>query len=258
MERSMGDMNLRDCLIYLDDIVVFSSTFEEHVQTLEAVFKRLKVNNLKLKVSKCEFFKREVTYLGHIVSEGGIQTDPSKIDAVKTWPVRKTVKAVRMFLGLTGYYRRFVHGYASVVRPINDLLFGHPTNKTAVKCRKPANKPTTFVWGQEQQEAFQSVIDRLTQPPVLTYAGYRFPFNLHTDASTTGAVLYQTQNGKDHVVSYTSRSLKPAERNYPAHKLEVLALKWTLTDKFEPQKYGKVNRKVQEEPQAEAAANPRH
>ena len=133
MERSMGDINLRDCLIYLDDIVVFSSTFEEHIDRLEAVFKRLKRNNLKLKASKCEFFKREVTYLGLVVSQEGIQTDPSKIDAVKTWPVPKTVKEVRMFLGFTGYYRRFVKGYASIVRPLNDLLIGHPTNKAAVK-----------------------------------------------------------------------------------------------------------------------------
>ena len=116
MERSMGDINLRDCLIYLDDIVVFSTTFEEHVDRLEAVFKRLKRNNLKLKASKCEFFKREVTYLGHVVSQEGIQTDPSKIDAVKTWPVPKTVKEVLMFLGFTGYYRTFVKGFLHNLR----------------------------------------------------------------------------------------------------------------------------------------------
>ena len=240
MERSMGDINLRDCLIYLDDIVVFSSTFEEHVDRLEAVFKRLKRNNLKLKASKCEFFKREVTYLGHVVSQEGIQTDPSKIDAVKTWPVPKTVKEVRMFLGFTGYYRRFVKGYASIVRPLNDLLIGHPTNKAAAKDQKGNNKPPPFVWGNEQQTAFETVIDKLTEPPVLAYADYRLPFKLHTDASTSGlgAVLYQTQDGIDRVVAYASRSLKPAEKNYPAHKLEFLALKWAVTDKFHDYLYG--------------------
>ena len=121
--------------------MVFSSTFEEHVQRLEAVFERLQVNNLKLKASKCEFFKREVTYLGHVVSAEGIKTDPSKTEAVQTWPVPKTVKEVRMFPGFTGYYRRFIKGYASIARPLNDLLVGHPTNKTAAKGRKPANKP---------------------------------------------------------------------------------------------------------------------
>ena len=240
MERCMGDMNLRDCLIYLDDIVVFSTTFEEHVERLEAVFRRLQTNNLKLKASKCEFFKREVTYLGHVVSEEGIRTDPTKTEAVLNWPVPKTVKEVRMFLGFTGYYRRFVKGYASIVRPLNDLLIGHPTNKKAKKGRKPKNKPSAFTWGQEQEQAFRTIIDRLTHPPVLAYADYKLPFKLHTDASTTGlgAVLYQRQNGVDKVVAYASRSLKPAEKNYPAHKLEFLALKWAVTDKFHDYLYG--------------------
>ena len=145
-----------------------------------------------------------------------------------------------MFLGFTGYYRRFVQGYASIVRPLNDLLIGHPTNKKAEKDMKSTTKPTQFVWGEEQQRAFQTVIDRLTQPPVLAYADYRLPFKLHTDASTSGlgAVLYQTQNGIDRVVAYASRSLKPAEKNYPAHKLEFLALKWAVTDKFHDYLYG--------------------
>ena len=195
MERYMGDMNLRDCLIYLDDIVVFSSTFEEHIERLESVFRRLQTNNLKLKASKCEFFRREVTYLGHVVSEAGIRTDPSKIEAVLNWPEPKTVKEVRKFLGFTGYYRRFVKGYASIVRPLNDLLIGHPTNKKAKKGKKPKSKPTVFQWGVEQQEAFRTIIERLTQPPVLAYADYRLPFRLYTDASSSGlgAVLYQRQ-----------------------------------------------------------------
>ncbi|MEW8316224.1 MAG: reverse transcriptase domain-containing protein [Candidatus Thiodiazotropha endolucinida] len=240
MERCMGDMNLRDCLIYLDDIVVFSITFEQHIERLEAVFRRLQTNNLKLKASKCEFFKRAVTYLGHVVSEEGICTDPTKTEAVLNWPVPKSVKEVRMFLGFTGYYRRFVKGYASIVRPLNDLLIGHPTNKKAKKGRKPKCKPSDFVWGQEQEQAFRTIIERLTHPPVLAYADYKLPFKLHTDASSTGlgAVLYQQQDGRDRVVAYASRSLKPAEKNYPAHKLEFLALKWAVTDKYHDYLYG--------------------
>ena len=191
----MGDMNLRDCLIYLDDIVVFSTTFQEHIERLEAVFRRLQMNNLKLKESKCEFFKREVTYLGQVVSEEGIHTDTA--EAVLNWPVPKTVKQVRMFLGFTGYYRRFVKGYASIVHPLNDLLIGHPTNKKAKKGRKPKSKPSDFVWGQEQELAFPTIIERLTHPPVLAYVDYKPPFKLHTDASSTGlgAVLFQHQDG---------------------------------------------------------------
>ena len=93
----MGDMNLRDCLIYLDDIVVFSSSFGKHLERLEAVFKRLQINNLKLKASNCEFLKRDCSYLGHVVSEQVINTDPSKIETVHNWPVPRNVKETRMF-----------------------------------------------------------------------------------------------------------------------------------------------------------------
>ena len=242
MERCMGDMNLRDCLIYLDDIVVFSATFEEHLERLEAVFERLQTNHLKLKASKCEFFRRQITYLGHVVSENGIQADPTKIEAVTRWPEPKFVKELRMFLGFTGYYRRFVKGYASIVRPLNDLLVGHPTNPKTKTGKKKSNKskPTQFVWGDEQKKAFREIIDILTHPPILAYADYRLPFKLHTDASCSGlgAVLYQQQDGVDRVVAYASRSLKPSERNYPAHKLEFLALKWAVTEKFNDYLYG--------------------
>ena len=238
MERCMGDLNLRDCLIYLDDIIIFSSTFEEHVERLQAVFERLAEHNLKLKPSKCELFKERVSYLGHVVSEKGIHTDPTKIEAVKTWPVPKNVKDVRRFLGFTGYYRKFIQGFAAIARPLNDLLVGIATNSKARK--KPAKKKMSFEWGPEQQNSFDIIIDKLTNPPVLAYANYSIPFKVHTDASTSGlgAVLYQTQEGVDRVIAYASRSLKPSERNYPAHKLEFLALKWCVTEKFHEYLYG--------------------
>ena len=233
MERAMGELNLRDCLIYLDDIIIFSDTFEQHLDRLEAVFERLHTYNLKLKASKCEFFKPEVTYLGHVVSEDGIKTDAEKIRVLKDWPIPKCLKDVRKFLGFAGYYRRFVKGFASVVRPLNDLLVGYST-------KKPAKKKTPFKWEAPQQEAFETVIEKLSNPPVLAYADYRLPFKLHTDASCSGlgAVLYQCQDGLDRVIAYASRSLKPSERNYPAHKLEFLALKWAVTDKFHDYLYG--------------------
>ena len=126
----MGDLNFRDCLINLDDIVIFSSTFQEHLEHLEAVISRLAEHNLKLKASKCEFLKSEVTYLGHVVSEEGIQTDPEKFKAIRTWTVPRNVKKVRSFLGFTRYYRRFIKNYASIARPLNGLLVGHCANKT--------------------------------------------------------------------------------------------------------------------------------
>ena len=162
MERCIGELNLRECLIYLDDIIIFSTTFEEHLQRLQAVFERLKEHNLKLKPSKCELFREKVTYLGHVVSEAGIETGPTKIEAIKSWPIPKSNKDVRRFLGFTSYYRRFIKGFASLARPLNDLLVGHSTNPKVRK--KTSRKPAAFEWGEEQQSSVDAIIDKLTNP----------------------------------------------------------------------------------------------
>ena len=164
--------------------------------------------------------------------------DPAKTEAVRDWPIPKSTKDVRKFLGFTGYYRRFVKGYAAIARPLNNLLVVHSTNPEAKM--KASVKPTPFMRGVEQQRRFDTIIDRLTSPPVLGYADYRLPFSLHTDASGTGlgAALYQRQDGVNRVMYYASRSLKPAEKNYPAHKLEFLALKWAVSEKFHDYLYG--------------------
>ena len=136
MERCMGEMNLKECLIFLDDILVFSQNFEEHLERLEADFSRLKQHGLKLKPSKCEFFKTKVIYLGHVVSHSGVEPDPYKISALALWPDSDNVKALRSFLGFTGYYRHFVKDYAKIVKPLNDLLVGHPTQKPVSKKKR--------------------------------------------------------------------------------------------------------------------------
>ncbi|MEW8546424.1 MAG: ribonuclease H family protein, partial [Candidatus Thiodiazotropha sp.] len=168
----------------------------------------------------------------------GIETDPAKLEAVRSWPVPKSVKDVRRFLGFTGYYRRFIEGFAAIARPLNNLLIGHATNPKVKK--KSAQKRVPFKWGVEEQVSFDTIIDRLTNPPVLAYADYSLPFTVHTDASLDGlgAVLYQNQDGRERVIAYASRSLKPSERNYPAHKLEFLALKWAVSEKFHDYLYG--------------------
>lgn len=137
MERTIGELNLRECLIFLDDILIFSENFEDHLERLEAVFSRLKQHGLKLKPSKCEFFKTNVKYLGHVVSNSGVETDPDKIDALASWPEPKNVKELRSFLGFTGYYRRFIKDYAKIAKPLNDLLVGHPQiHKIKVRRRR--------------------------------------------------------------------------------------------------------------------------
>ena len=126
-----------NCLNYLDDVIIFSTTFEEHLDRLKSVFTRLAENNLKLKASKYEFFKSQVKHPGHVVSEAGIQIDQEKLEALKYWPVPKNVKEVRAYLGFMGYYRHLVKHYARIARPLNDLLVGHcSTTKSKGKTSK--------------------------------------------------------------------------------------------------------------------------
>ena len=238
MERCMGELNLRDCLVFLDDILVFSQTFDEHIDRLTAVFQRLERHNLKLKAKKCEFFRESVTYLGHVVSRAGIATDPEKTKSISTWPVPHNVKTLRTFLGFTGYYKRYVKDYSKIVKPLNDLLKGHSTN-TKEKGKSKV-KPPPWRWGDEESQAFENIKVKLTTPPILAYADFDKPFILHTDASTNGlgAILYQHQNGEKRVIAYASRGLKTSEKHYPAHKLEFLSLKWAVTEKFHDYLYG--------------------
>ena len=233
MNTVLGDLNLSEVLIYLDDIIVFSDTIEEHIARLDRVFTRLREHGLKLKPSKCHLLVERVRYLGHIVSKEGIATDPEKSDAVEGWPVPKTVKDVRSFLGFTGYYRRFIPRYASIARPLFELLGGK---------RKPGKHAPAgpFKWTGDCQEAFENLKRTLTSAPVLAYPDFSKAFILQTDASLEGfgAVLAQEHDGQERVVAFASRSLQQGERRYPAHKLEFKALHWAATVKFRDYVYG--------------------
>lgn len=212
----MGELPLKDCLIYLDDIIIYSNSISTHFSRLESVFQRIEKYNLKLKGSKCEFFQTKVQYLGHVVSSQGVETDSEKIKVLKEWPVPTSVKELRKFLGFAGYYRRYVDGFSKLVKPLNDLLVDHPTSEKSFKPQTP------WKWNEEHQVAFDTLIRRLSSPPILAYADYSKPFILNVDASSNGlgGVLYQIHDGKESVISYASRGLRPNERNYPAHKLE--------------------------------------
>ena len=231
MESCLGELHLDWCIIYLDDIIIFSKNPDDHITRLEGVFEKLAKAGLKLKPSKCEFFHSSLKYLGHIVSKEGIATDPRKIEAFRNWPRPKTVTDVRSFTGFTNYYRKFIKGYAKIARPLHELTSGDNAKR----------KNHKVDWNIRCNDSFEALKSICSECPVLAYADYTKPFVLHTDASTTGlrVVLYQKQeDGKERVIAYASRTLNKSERNYDAHKLEFLALKWAIIDRFHEYLYG--------------------
>lgn len=246
MEKCMGDMNLTEVVVFLDDLIIFSKTLEEHETRLMKVLNRLKEYGLKLSPEKCRFFQSSVRYLGHVVSQHGVETDPEKTAALKTWPVPQNLKELKSFLGFCGYYRRFIKAYSSIVKPLNDLTSGYPPLRKQLKSRERTGQyynpkePFHSRWTPACQQAFETVIDKLTSSPVLGFADPELPYILHTDASATGlgAALYQEQEGQPRVVAYASRGLSRSESRYPAHKLEFLALKWSVTEKLSDYLYG--------------------
>ena len=239
MQEVLGDLNMQCSTVYLDDIIIFSDSFEDHLRHMELVFARLRKFGLKLNPAKCKFFQRKVKYLGHIISAEGVEADTDKTRTLQNWKVPSNVEELRSFLGFTGYFRKFVKDYAKIARCLNDLLVGNgrPSNR---KSRKKQKSAVEWKWDEEHQEAYDTLIAKLMSPPVMAYPDFSLPFIVHTDASYSGlgAVLYQKQQGKERVIAYASRGLKSSERNYPAHKLEFLALKWSVTDKFKDLLYG--------------------
>uniref|UniRef100_A0A8C1XCE3 Gypsy retrotransposon integrase-like protein 1 n=1 Tax=Cyprinus carpio TaxID=7962 RepID=A0A8C1XCE3_CYPCA len=233
MQRLFGDQQCQSLLLYLDDIVIFSSSVEQHLERLELVLSRLQCEGLKAKLEKCAFFRSEVTYLGHVISADGVSTDPKKIEAVAQWPQPTSVSELRSFLGFASYYRRFVEGFAKLAAPLHRLVaeFG------GTKSRKRAEPGFASGWTTHCQRSFESLKGKLISAPVLCYADFSLPFILEVDASLggLGAVLSQEQGGKVRPVAYASRGLRPTERNmsnYSSMKLEFLALKWAMAEKF--------------------------
>ena len=186
---------------------------------------------LKLKPRKCEFFFSGISYLGHIVLKNGIETDPKKIQAIVKWLKPTTITDVCSFLGFANHYGRFLHKYAHIMRPLDVLISGKNANE----------KKQAIEWNDDCERAFQELKQLCSNMPVLAYAHYSKPFKLCTDACNLelGAVLYQMdEDGLDRVIVYTSRTLSKSERNYPAYKLEFLALEWAITVQFHEYLYG--------------------
>ena len=240
MSECLGPLNHTICEVFLDDVIIFSSTLEEHLIRLEQVFQRFRECNLKLSAKKCHFMKDSVRYVGHIVSRDGISADPDKLDKILTWPEPTNVSELRTYLGFAGYYRRFIKNFSTIARPLNDLLAGKVcTTKRKGKHTVPPNT-SSWIWGESQRNAFNKLKVCFTKPPILAYPDFTKEFVVHTDACSDGlgSVLYQNIDGKDRVICYASRGLNKAERNYSAHKLEFLCLKWAITQKFSDYLYG--------------------
>ena len=210
MEVVLSGLHWRTLLVYLDDVIVFGKSFQEELERLREVFSRMRAAGLKLSPQKCHLFRREVRFLGHVVSDKGVSTDPSKTEAVDNWPVPRNKKELRSFLGLCTYYRKFVKAFATIAAPL------HRLTKDNVE----------YTWDEKCTAAFEHLKHVLTHSPVLAYPNPGREFILDTDASSCGigAVLSQNTDGVEHVVAYYSRTMSTSERNYCTTRRELLAV----------------------------------
>ena len=198
-------------VVFIDDILIYSKTKEEHAEHLRIVLQRLRDHQLYAKFSKCEFWLNKVPFLGHVISEEGIAVDPGKVQEVLEWKAPKCVKDIRSFLGLAGYYRRFIPNFSKISKPMTELL----------------KKDQKFEWDEECEQAFRTLKKHLTTAPVLAQPDITKSFDVYCDASGTGLGCVLMQEGR--VIAYASRQLRKHEEHYPTHDLElasvVLALK---------------------------------
>lgn len=210
MHRIFGKLLDKCVIVFLDDIICYSSTESQHLEDVRAVLRCLRQEELYIKLSKCSFFKRSISFCGYIVSEEGVSTDPAKIQAVQDWPTPSTLKDTRAFLGFANFYRKFIKDFAAIALPLTNLLRG---NKA-------------FVWTKVEQLAFDALKMALTSTPVLALPDMKLPFKVTTDASGTaiGAVLSQDFGKGDQPLAYESKRLNEAEAKYPAHEQEMLAV----------------------------------
>ncbi|KAJ9541664.1 hypothetical protein OSB04_028170 [Centaurea solstitialis] len=210
MNRVCRPMLDRSVIVFIDDILIYSKTKEEHVVHLREVLEVLRRERLYAKFSKCAFWLEEVQFLGHIINREGIKVDPEKIEAVMDWEAPKAPTEIRSFLGLAGYYRRFIQDFSKIAVPLTRLT----------------KKSEPYVWGSEQQRAFDTLRQKLCEAPVLTLPEGVEDMTVYCDASRLGLGCVLMQRGR--VIAYASRQLKPHEANYPTHDLELAAVVFAL------------------------------
>ena len=225
MQNCLGELNLTYCVIYLDDMIVFSEMPEEHLKRMRVVFNRLHKHGLKLKPSKCEVFKPEINYLAHHVSQKGVLPLKKNLESIAQCLPLDTYTKVKSFVGLVGHYRRFIKGFAEIAAPLYDLTSSDNKDKKS--------EPVDL--SPEALEAFDHLKAACLQAPILAFLDFDKPFLLETDASGKGlgAVLSQKQaDGWYHPITYASHVMNKTKQRYHSNKQEFLALKWAVTEQF--------------------------
>ena len=225
MLNCLGELNLTYCLIYLDDVIIFSKTEEEHLERMCVVFDRFREHGLKLKPSECEVFKTEINYLAHHMSKRGVLPSKKNLEAIAQCPPPDTYTKVKSFVGLVGHYRHFIKGFANIVAPLYDLTSGENKDKKSEYLDLPL----------EARKAFDRLKAACLQAPILAFPNFGKPFLLETDTSSKGlgAVLSQKQSdGRYHPIAYASHIMTETEQRYHSNKQEFLALKWAVTEQF--------------------------
>lgn len=213
------------CFVYMDDIIIYSSSLQQHLDDIAKILETLRESNLKVQCDKSNFLRKEVEFLGHLVTVDGVKPNPGKVEAVRSWPLPRTIKDLRSFLGTVSYYRRFIPSFAKIAKPMTSKLRGR--NKT-------------FEVSADYVEAFEQLKRIMTTDLILAYPNFDEPFILTTDASNfaIGAVLSQIIDGKERPIAYLSRTLSKAEENYSATSKELLAI-YFAAKSYRPYLYGR-------------------
>ena len=206
MNVTLSPLQHKCVIVFFDDILVYSSSYEEHLQHLQQVLDLLAKDHWVVKLKKCQFAKQEIHYLGHVLSGGGIHTDPAKVTAVQEWPQPANVRELRGFLGLVGFYRKFVRNFAVIAKPLTNLLKKH----------------TLFVWTSEHQLAFDTLKQALCSAPVLGIPDFSQVFATEIDACQTGVGAVLLQNG--HPLAYVSKPLGAKNQGLSTYEKEYLAI----------------------------------
>ena len=225
MDLILSGLSWECCMVFFDDVIVFSATWDAHMKDLDRVFQRMEDAGLTLNFKKCEFAKTSLVYLGHLISKDGIRPDPKKTQAVRDFRVPSTVAEMRSFLGIASYFRKFIKNYARIAKPLHDLIScgsGKAKDKTSI----------TASWTADHQNAFNTLKGALTSDSLLGFPDLSKPFALACDSSdfAVGAILTQLdEEGRERPIEYASRALSPREQKYPVHEREALALVFGMT-----------------------------